>query len=114
MEKIDLKKVRCQAKMAGTVVTVAGAMLMTLYKGPLVELVWSKHIHSGKSYEATSSASTTYDKDFFKGTMFLIIATLSWAGLFVLQVSTDAKIQRKIQTVIRLSYNLKTDFLFFS
>jgi drug/metabolite transporter (DMT)-like permease len=85
MEKIDLKKVRCQAKMAGTVVTVAGAMLMTLYKGPLVELVWSKHIHSGKSYEATSSASTTYDKDFFKGTMFLIIATLSWAGLFVLQ-----------------------------
>ncbi|XP_059460167.1 WAT1-related protein At5g07050 [Corylus avellana] len=84
MEKLDLKKARCQAKMVGTGVTVAGAMLMTLYKGPLVELVWSKHIHPHNSFETTSSGST-YDKDFFKGTMFLIIATLAWAGLFVLQ-----------------------------
>nr|GEW62115.1 WAT1-related protein At5g07050-like [Tanacetum cinerariifolium] len=33
MEKLDLKKVRSQAKVIGTVLTVAGAMLMTLYKG---------------------------------------------------------------------------------
>jgi hypothetical protein len=89
MEKLDLKKARCQAKIVGTAVTVAGAMLMTLYKGPLVQLVWSKYIHPHNSLGTTSSGST-YDKDFFKGTMFLIIATLAWAGLFVLQVS-DAK-----------------------
>jgi hypothetical protein len=95
MEKIDVKKTRCQAKILGTAVTVAGAMLMTLYKGPLVELVWSKHVHSGKPYETTSSGST-YDKDFIKGTMFLIIATLAWAGLFVLQVSDHAKRKKEI------------------
>lgn len=98
MEKLDLKKTRCQAKILGTAVTVAGAMLMTLYKGPLVELVWSKHIHPGKSYETTSSGST-YDKDFFKGTMFLIIATLAWSGLFVLQVSDHAKKKEIIEAL---------------
>lgn len=91
MEKLDLKKARCQAKIVGTAVTVAGAMLMTLYKGPLVELVWSKYIHPHSL--GTTSSGSTYDKDFFKGTMFLIIATLAWAGLFVLQVS-DAKESR--------------------
>ncbi|XP_011020462.1 PREDICTED: WAT1-related protein At5g07050 [Populus euphratica] len=83
MEKLDIKKVRCQAKLLGTLVTVAGAMLMTLYKGPIVEMLWSKHIHPRKSY-VTDTTGTT-DKDWFKGSILLIIATLAWASLFVLQ-----------------------------
>uniref|UniRef100_A0A7N0T6D5 WAT1-related protein n=2 Tax=Kalanchoe fedtschenkoi TaxID=63787 RepID=A0A7N0T6D5_KALFE len=86
MEKIDLKKVRCQAKIAGTALSVAGAMLMTLYKGPLVEMIWSEHIHPKKSY-VTDTTGTT-DKDWFKGSILLIIATLAWAALFVLQSHT--------------------------
>ncbi|CAK7336454.1 unnamed protein product [Dovyalis caffra] len=83
MEKLDIKKVRCQAKLVGTVVTVAGAMFMTLYKGPIVEMLWSKQIHPRKSY-VTDTTGTT-DKDWFKGSIMLIIATLAWASLFVLQ-----------------------------
>ncbi|PNT52461.1 hypothetical protein POPTR_001G032500v4 [Populus trichocarpa] len=83
MEKLDMKKVRCQAKLVGTAVTVAGAMLMTLYKGPIVEMLWSKHIHPRKSF-VTDTTGTT-DKDWFKGSIFLIIATLAWSSLFVLQ-----------------------------
>ncbi|KAI5595979.1 hypothetical protein BDE02_03G176300 [Populus trichocarpa] len=83
MEKLDIKKVRCQAKLLGTLVTVAGAMFMTLYKGPIVEMLWSKHIHPRKSY-VTDTTGTT-DKDWFKGSILLIIATLAWASLFVLQ-----------------------------
>lgn len=86
MEKIHVKKVWCQAKMVGTLVTVAGAMLMTLYKGPIVEMVWSKHIHPKKSY-VTDTTGTT-DKDWFKGSILLIFATLAWASLFVLQNKT--------------------------
>ncbi|KAH1064472.1 hypothetical protein J1N35_029459 [Gossypium stocksii] len=82
MEKIDVKKVRCQAKIVGTMVTVAGAMLMTLYKGPIVELFWSKNIHPKQSYADTSG---TTDKDWVKGSILLILATLAWASLFVLQ-----------------------------
>ncbi|KAG6677185.1 hypothetical protein I3842_14G012800 [Carya illinoinensis] len=82
MEKLSLKKVGGQAKLVGTAVTVAGAMLMTLYKGPLVKMVWSKHIHPPKSYGKSSSGNS--DKDWFKGSI-LIITTLAWSGLFVLQ-----------------------------
>lgn len=84
MEKINMKKVRCQAKVVGTLVTVAGAMLMTLYKGPIVELIWAKHKHPQSETHATSTTGSS-DKDWFLGCTFLIIATLAWSSLFVLQ-----------------------------
>ncbi|KAK4748917.1 hypothetical protein SAY87_015503 [Trapa incisa] len=86
MEKMDLKRIKCQAKIVGTLVTVAGAMLMTLYKGPLVEIFWSKHAHPQESGGGgVTDATGTSDKNWFLGSIFLIIATLAWASLFVLQ-----------------------------
>ncbi|KAL2230555.1 WAT1-related protein At5g07050-like isoform X2 [Sesamum indicum] len=84
MEKVEMKKVIYQAKVVGTIITVAGAMLMTLYKGPLVEMAWSKHRQSQTA--ATSSAATeTSERDWVIGCILLIIATLAWAALFILQ-----------------------------
>ncbi|CAN1814528.1 WAT1-related protein At5g07050 [Linum perenne] len=82
MEILDMKKVRCQAKMIGTAVTVAGAMLMTLYKGPIVHMIWSRNANQSSGSEAINANS---DKDWFKGSILLILATLAWATLFVLQ-----------------------------
>lgn len=87
MEKLDMKKVRCQAKVVGTTVTVAGAMLMTLYKGQIINFFWSEHIHHPKSH-APTEASGDSDKDWLKGSILLIIATFAWASFFILQAIT--------------------------
>ena len=80
-----MKKIRCQAKVLGTAVTVAGAMLMTLYKGEVVEMFWSRYVHP-KTYEATTTTTADADKDWVKGSILLIIATFAWASFFILQV----------------------------
>ncbi|KAK8487205.1 hypothetical protein V6N11_013928 [Hibiscus sabdariffa] len=41
-EKVDVKKVQCQAKILGTIGTVGGAMIMTMFNGPMLTLPWTK------------------------------------------------------------------------
>jgi hypothetical protein len=84
METLDMKRVRCQAKVVGTIVTVAGAMLMTIYKGHVINFVWSEHMHHPRSYASTEVS----DKDWVKGSILLIIATFAWASFFIVQVKT--------------------------
>lgn len=82
MEKVDIKKIRCQAKVLGTIVTMGGAMLMTLYKGHVVNLIWSNNINPN----VTQITNENYDKDWVKGSILLIFATFAWASFFILQV----------------------------
>ncbi|KAL3819669.1 hypothetical protein ACJIZ3_005574 [Penstemon smallii] len=89
MEILDMKKIRCQAKVVGTIITVGGAMLMTLYKGDVINMFWSKYIHLNQSYAPETTQDT--DKDWVKGSILLIIATLAWASFFILQAITMRK-----------------------
>ncbi|XP_071686497.1 WAT1-related protein At5g07050-like [Rutidosis leptorrhynchoides] len=84
MEKLNLRTVRSQAKVVGTIFTVAGAMLMTLYKGNVVELFWTKHVHPHYA-ETTSATSDSSDKEWVTGSILLIIATFAWASFFIVQ-----------------------------
>lgn len=107
MEKLDLKKLRCQAKLVGTIVTVAGALLMTFYQGPVLG---SKHNPPQNSY--TTDTTGTVSKNYFMGSMFLIIATLAWAGLFVLQVSPAIELVGKLPFFLLLNENENEKFVF--
>ncbi|KAJ0100483.1 hypothetical protein Patl1_21096 [Pistacia atlantica] len=89
MELVDFKKVRCQAKVLGTIVTVAGAMLMTLYKGHVINMIWSAAVHAQTSSASEATGST--DKDWLKGSILLILATFAWAAFFILQAVTMRK-----------------------
>ncbi|XP_060202924.1 WAT1-related protein At5g07050-like [Lycium barbarum] len=70
-------------------VTVAGAMLMTLYKGHVINLVWSNNIHANTSKVPQANEAT--DKDWFKGPMLLIGAIFAWASFFIFQENTMRK-----------------------
>ncbi|XP_047157101.1 WAT1-related protein At5g07050-like [Vigna umbellata] len=90
MEKLDMRKLRCQAKVIGTIVTVAGAMLMTLYKGQVINFLGSQYMHHPRNY-VPENTTDSGEKDWFKGSILLIIATLAWASFFILQAVTLRK-----------------------
>ncbi|KAG6419802.1 hypothetical protein SASPL_116314 [Salvia splendens] len=66
LEKVNLKKVHSLAKVIGTTVTVIGAMLITLYKGPAINILFFSH---GGHHEA---ASTAADQHWVTGTIMLL------------------------------------------
>ncbi|WZZ66357.1 hypothetical protein YC2023_077727 [Brassica napus] len=74
MEKVDMRKVRFQAKVVGTLVIVVGAMLMILIKGPFINLLRSHLI---------GDASLSVGEDYLKATVFLLIASFSWASFLI-------------------------------
>lgn len=81
MERVKIKERRSQAKIVGTLVTVIGAMIMILYKGPIVEFIWNR----GRSHQA-ASAGQNDDAHWLAGIFMLLFSCLCWSAFFILQV----------------------------
>lgn len=86
MEKINMRSLHTQAKIVGTLVTVAGALLMILYKGPVVEFVWTK----GRSHHNIASTASQDESHWLMGTISILFSCFSWASFFILQVSAPS------------------------
>lgn len=97
MEKLEMKKVRWQAKVVGTMVTVGGAILMTLYKGNVISFFWSHHNYSFEN--------TTHNQDWLKGSILQLFANLAWALFFIVQVLHTSLISQNISTTFNLGLN---------
>ncbi|XP_020244936.1 WAT1-related protein At1g21890-like [Asparagus officinalis] len=82
MEKVNIKQIRSQAKVIGTLVTVAGAILMILYNGPVIEFVWSK----GRAHDSNSGVSN--GGNWLLGTILLICSCTFWAAFYIVQANT--------------------------
>ncbi|XP_038896806.1 WAT1-related protein At4g08300-like [Benincasa hispida] len=87
LESVNLKKIRSIAKVAGTLVTIGGAMVMTLYKGPIVEIFHGHGSHAAHS----SSSSESADQHWVLGTLMLLGSIVGWSGFFILQSFTLRK-----------------------
>ncbi|CAN0881498.1 WAT1-related protein At2g37460 [Linum grandiflorum] len=87
LEKIGMKSLHSQAKVGGTIATVGGAMVMTLIKGPVVELLWSKgsSLH-GQASDAGSGGVDLHSS--IKGALMITVGAFSWAGFVILQAIT--------------------------
>ncbi|KAI9122034.1 hypothetical protein K1719_006723 [Acacia pycnantha] len=83
LEKLKMRSIRSQAKVFGTVATVAGAMVMTLMKGPVLELFWTH----GNSSSSHISGGTSLQHA-IKGSVMITIGCFSWACFMILQAIT--------------------------
>lgn len=96
LEKVKIKKLPSQAKVLGTVFTVGGAMLMTLYKGPILDFIWSR----GRVHHDSNQGAA--DHNWVKGTLMLICSCVGWSGFFILQSFTlrDYPVELSLATLI--------------
>lgn len=84
LEKVDIRKLSSQAKIIGTIVTVSGAMVMTIYRGPVVNLFG---VHGADHHGSTTTAAAS-GQHWIVGTLFVLGSCLGWAGFFILQSFT--------------------------
>lgn len=81
LEKVKLKSMRSQAKVGGTLTTVGGAMLMTLVKGPVIDLIWTR----GRTHQLQGSGGVDLQHS-VRGSLMITVGCFSWACFMVLQV----------------------------
>ncbi|KAH1065254.1 hypothetical protein J1N35_030241 [Gossypium stocksii] len=82
LEKVKLKKVHSIAKIIGTVIMVPGAIIMTMYKGPVINFI---KLQGGSNHSATNEAEA---KHWVAGTLMLLARCWGWSGFYILQSFT--------------------------
>ncbi|XP_010438422.1 PREDICTED: WAT1-related protein At4g08290 [Camelina sativa] len=85
MEKVSIAEVRSKAKIIGTLIGVGGALVMTLYKGPLIPLPWSNPSMDQQNGHTNSSQDHS---NWVVGTLLILIGCVAWSGFYVLQSIT--------------------------
>ncbi|XP_047178283.1 WAT1-related protein At2g37460-like [Vigna umbellata] len=80
LEQVNIRSIRSQAKVVGTVATVSGAMIMTLIKGPV--LFGSHGGNDQSQYNGTSTQHTII------GFILMTIGCFCWAFFVILQAIT--------------------------
>ncbi|XP_002534331.2 WAT1-related protein At2g37460 [Ricinus communis] len=83
LEKVNIKSLHSQAKIAGTIATVGGAMVMTMVKGAPVNLFGTK---GNSHHEQGTSAINLHDS--IKGALMITVGCFSWACFMILQAIT--------------------------
>ncbi|KAF8395452.1 hypothetical protein HHK36_019398 [Tetracentron sinense] len=84
LEKVDLRKLRSQVRIMGTIVSISGALVVTLYKGPSI-WAWSTPSRSNLLQEQPSLPAAN---NWILGGLFIAIASLSVSIWNVLQAAT--------------------------
>ncbi|XP_057442705.1 WAT1-related protein At4g08290-like [Lotus japonicus] len=84
LERMKLKELGCQAKVFGTVVSLGGAFLMALYKGPVVG---SSASHVAQSQNVSNSSGDQW----LIGACFLLIGCAGFSAFYILQAITLRK-----------------------
>ncbi|KAL0329797.1 UNVERIFIED_CONTAM: WAT1-related protein [Sesamum radiatum] len=83
IEKVNLREARSHAKIVGTMVTVGGAMIMTLLSGPVIPLPWTH-----KSHQSHSSSNSSNHENPIKGALMIAAGCFGYSLFYILQAVT--------------------------
>ncbi|KAK4381217.1 WAT1-related protein [Sesamum angolense] len=95
LEQVNIVRRDGQAKILGTLASVGGATIITLYKGPPI-LHQASTLEGPNSYGESAIISSTKVQNWTWGCIFLIGHCLSWAGWMVLQAPIVKKYPAKL------------------
>ncbi|XP_020589881.1 WAT1-related protein At4g08290-like [Phalaenopsis equestris] len=87
MEKLNIRRKQGVAKVIGAILGVIGAIVMILYKGPIVEFFWSQG-RENHSEVATANDEAGNSTTWIKGILIIFISCLSWSSFIILQANT--------------------------
>ncbi|CAN6455692.1 unnamed protein product [Victoria cruziana] len=95
MEKLDVRSRRGIAKVMGTIVSLGGALIMSMYKGPDFKRRWGAliNIHGGTVHE-----------DWVKGSILCLTSCITWAMWYVMQASTLKRYPAQISLTTWMSF----------
>ncbi|KAL2325088.1 hypothetical protein Fmac_024146 [Flemingia macrophylla] len=80
-EVVDLRNPRGLAKVLGTLISLAGALIMTLYKGLIMRNLWPPLIHMpGKS--------SAINESWLKGSLLTVSSCVTWSIWYIMQAAT--------------------------
>ncbi|XP_043710588.1 WAT1-related protein At1g09380-like [Telopea speciosissima] len=78
LEKVGIKRRSGQANVLGTILCIGGAMLMTFYKGRVINIMKSNiHWRYAKRMQQRSDSSS--ESNLFLGPLLLFVSCSSWA-----------------------------------
>ncbi|KAJ4960125.1 hypothetical protein NE237_020035 [Protea cynaroides] len=99
VEKVDLRSSGSQLRIMGSIVSISGALIVTLYKGPSIGIKPS--IHPSQTPTSSSSNALTAS-NWILGALFLLAASLSASIWNTLQAAT---LKRYPTEMIIVSFN---------
>ncbi|RDX83801.1 WAT1-related protein, partial [Mucuna pruriens] len=94
LERVKIKELRSQAKVMGTLVTFAGALLMTLYKGPQFDLFH----HSNTTHHGATNSLQNHSH-WVTGTLFICLGCLAWSSFYILQFCSNVEENVIVQSI---------------
>ncbi|XP_076888474.1 WAT1-related protein At2g39510-like [Bidens hawaiensis] len=84
LEIVKMKSLHSQGKIIGTLVTVGGALIMTLIRGPFIQFPWTNH----HTLHHQTSVNTFSTQDQIKGSLMITASCFCWAGFVIVQAFT--------------------------
>lgn len=81
LEVVDFRNPRGIAKVLGTLVSLAGVMTMTLYKGHMLKNPWPPIVHMKKG-------NTVTQESWLKGSILTVASCITWSIWYIMQAYT--------------------------